>query len=104
VRLLGRTATEPRELTSPVFAAILEPVHSQYLSALTQSAPLVPPADLQRAFAFVVTLTATAANDVFYTSMTGRDPWPSDPRALIDQIVEFTAAGLREIVERCARV
>lgn len=93
VHLLGRFLTEPPSVTGEIYTRLIEPVRSQYIKALCEAVPQMPLEDVRRRFGFVVTLMASAPLDVFYQSLTGHDPWPNRPQALIEHIVNFCAAG-----------
>ncbi len=103
VRLLARFISEPHTLTGKIYTELLEPVRSQYLTALGQAAPFLSSDEVKRLFGFVVTLMATSPLDVSYGDLSGHEPWPNNPEDLIDQVVAFTSSGFWDLAKKADR-
>lgn len=94
VRIVARATSEshyPEEVRIP---QTINELRELFVRALCEALPGAREEQLRKTFAFTVDLMLLAPVDTVYEALAGRPSWPRDPEALIDQIVEFCAAGI----------
>jgi hypothetical protein len=94
VRIVARATSEthyPAEIQIP---RAINSLRDDFVRALRKALPSASEERIRKAFTFTVDLMLLAPVDTVYEALAGKSPWPDDPEALIEQIVEFCTAGI----------
>lgn len=100
LHIVARATSEshyPPEIQIP---AEINTLRGHFVQALCDALPGTPRDLVIRAFSCTVDLMALAPVDTCYQALTGRSPWPKDPDALIDLVVDFCTAGILAVCKR----
>lgn len=94
VRIVARATSEshyPEEVRIP---QTINTLREDFVRALSDALPDASEEQVRKTFTFTVDLMLLAPVDTVYEALAGRPAWPDDPEKLIDQIVDFCAAGI----------